>query len=256
VKRKCLLLAIAVLCAGRPAAWGKVINILFVGNSYIYVNDLPAVFAKLAASGKHEVNAATAAEAGFTLSKHLSSGRAAGIIEGQKWDYIILQEQSVVPAIQDSRLNEMYPAVRAFTDKIRAMNGVPVLFMTWGRRDGMTGIGSGDYKSMQNQLRDGYMGIAGELGIAVAPVGMAWENLLDKDNSIRLWQEDGSHPTNEGTYLAACTFYAALFRQSPEGLAFHAGISEETAKLIQITAGETVLRDPAAWNLSASKVEK
>jgi hypothetical protein len=60
---------------------------------------------------------------------------------------------------------------------------------------------------------------------------------------------DGLHPTEEGTYLTALVFYAVLFQQSPEGLPYRAGLSEETALFMQAVAAETVLADPERWNV-------
>jgi hypothetical protein len=66
---------------------------------------------------------------------------------------------------------------------------------------------------------------------------------------LDLWQEDGSHPNEKGTYLAACVFYATLYRQSPEGLGYTGSLSEDEALLLQKTAADTVLTEPLRWNL-------
>jgi hypothetical protein len=84
------------------------------------------------------------------------------------------------------------------------------------------------------------MGIAQELNIPVVPVGTAWLISRTQANSLDLWQADGSHPTQQGTYLAACAFYATLFHQSPQGLSFFAGLDQGTAQTLQSLAAETV----------------
>jgi hypothetical protein len=66
---------------------------------------------------------------------------------------------------------------------------------------------------------------------------------------IDLWQTDGSHPTQAGTYLAACVFYASVFRQSPAGLSFHGGVSDEQARSLQDEAGSRVLDMKSEWGL-------
>ena len=105
------------------------------------------------------------------------------------------------------------------------------------------------FQSMQDQLYLGYLGIARELTVPIAPVGTAWSGAVSQDAGLVLWQEDGSHPTEQGTYLAACVFYAAIFRQSPEGLKYHAGLSKETAQFLQTIAAQVVLDDPGQWYL-------
>ena len=43
-----------------------------------------------------------------------------------------------------------------------------------------------------------------------------------------------------GTYLAASTLYAALFKRSPVGLKYGAGLDDATAKHLQTVAWDTV----------------
>jgi hypothetical protein len=43
-----------------------------------------------------------------------------------------------------------------------------------------------------------------------------------------------------GTYLAAATLYAALFKKSPVGLKYGAGLDDPTTKHLQTVAWETV----------------
>ena len=90
---------------------------------------------------------------------------------------------------------------------IREAGATPVFFLTWAHRDGWPENGMDDYSSMQEAIDDGYLAIAREQNAAVAPVGYAWWALLHQDPEAALWQNDGSHPTVEGTYLAACVFY-------------------------------------------------
>ena len=103
------------------------------------------------------------------------------------------------------------------------------------------------YASMQSAIDDGYLAIAADQRVAIAPVGYAWDKLVTREASASLWQQDGSHPSEAGTYLAACVFYATIFRQSPKGLGYHGSLSAEAAGMIQSVAAETVLGDPAKW---------
>ena len=125
----------------------------------------------------------------------------------------------------------------------------PASRLTWSHRDGWPEAGLPDYQSMQFQIDRGYLGIAQELGVPVAPVGYAWLIAIGQNPQLDLWQEDGSHPTEQGTYLAACVFYAAIFRQSPAGLAYLAGLPKETAHLLQTVSADIVLSDPKQWYL-------
>ena len=235
-------------CVRGPGA-GSCLHILFIGNSYTYVNDLPDMFTQLAKAGGHRVETGVAAQPGWPLSAHAGSAETLKRLKSSKWDIVVLQEQSQVPAFERARTETMYPAGRLLVRQIEEGGATPIFFLTWARRDGLPENGLSGYETVQSRITDGYLRIAQELGVPVAPVGDAWRTARGKDPDVELWQDDGSHPTEQGTYLAACVFYATIFRQSPEGLSYLARVPKETALVLQTTVADVVLNDPKRWNL-------
>jgi hypothetical protein len=225
------------------------VRVLFLGNSYTYVNDLPGTFARLAESGGRQVETAMVANGGETLDQHAASADSQASIASRKWDFVILQEQSEVPALVASREYWMYPAARRLAASIVAGGATPMFYMTAAHRDGLPGSGLAGYEPMQLAVDDGYVAIARELGVPIAPVGYAWFVVRRQHPDISLWQDDGSHPSTAGTYLAACVFHAAIFRQSPEGLAFEDGLPPDQARILQAAAAANVLTLKAQWGL-------
>lgn len=243
--------SLALLLAALPGAAGgrepPPASVLFVGNSYTYVNDLPGTFQRLAASAGRTVVVEAVVSGGAKLFQHARSPEALARIAEGRWGYVVLQEQSQNPSLERLRTAEMYPAARTLVAQVRRAGETPIFYMTWGHRGGDRRLGFSDYASMQQAITDGYLGIARELGVAVAPVGAAWRETLAERPALNLWRDDGSHPSPAGTYLAACVLYATLFRQSPEGLAAPAGMPREDAAALQRVAARTVLREPERW---------
>ena len=228
-------------------------RVLFLGNSYTYFNDFPNIFKELSASGGYNVLADSVTKSGGSLiyfsdkesNLELTKSKVAAIFNEKlksKWDYVVLQEQSRIPAIPEERDNEMYPLVRELNEKIIKNGAQTMLFMTWGYKDGDKEYGYETYEDMQEALRIGYMGIAEELSLPVSPVGLAFLRAKQEDKNINLWVDDASHPTVEGSYLAACVFYAKIFNKSPIGLSYTAGLTKKDAKFLQKIAAETVLK--------------
>jgi hypothetical protein len=211
--------------------------VLFLGNSYTSVNDLHAVFRNIARAGGRDVETRVVANGGETLAQHAASTESIDAIRASRWQFVVLQEQSQVPAIEWARQTQMYPAVRSLSREIRAVGASPILLQTWAHRDGLTGNGVG-YAAMQAAINAGYAAIGEELGVAVAPAGRAWEAVLRTDPTIALWQSDGSHPSAAGTYLAACALYAGIFGASPVGIPDTEGLSVEIARTLQVAADQ------------------
>jgi hypothetical protein len=207
------------------------------------------MFSTLANSGNHLVETGMLAQGGWTLDEHVSDPNTTITLGSMTWDFVVLQEQSEIPAFEQSRIASMYPAARQLVNTIRAQNAKPIFFLTWAHKDGMPDYGCPDYASMQTQVTLGYRTIANQLAAPIAPVGVAWSEVLKQASSMDLWQADGSHPTINGTYLAACILYTVIFRESPVGLNHPSQVSADNAKLLQIVAAEVVLNNPAQWNL-------
>ena len=230
--------------AGAPPC----VRVLFVGNSYTYVNDLPATFADLARAGGQNVETGMIANGGETLAQHAASSETLDKIASAPWTVVVLQEQSETPATSPGR-SMMYPAARTLAQKVRSIGAAPMFFMTWAHRDGISVAGVNTYESMQLAIDAGYNGIAEELDAAVAPVGFTWFVTRRDHPDLAMWQDDGSHPTVSGTYLAACVFYAAIFRQSPEALTYLDGLPSGDAHDLQVEAASSVLENPDQWGL-------
>jgi hypothetical protein len=178
------------------------------------------------------------AQGGWTLAQHVQSSDTLNSLHAQKWTYVVLQEQSEVPSVQEWRAYSMYPAARTLVQQIRDIGSTPVFFLTWAHRDGFPDGGTNSYESMQVQINDGYYAIAAELNVPVAPVGSAWRLALTDHPELTLWQEDGSHPGEQGTYLAACVLYETIFHESAVGLGYRGNLSTEVAETLQAIASK------------------
>jgi hypothetical protein len=232
-----------------PNAPGSCKRVFFAGNSYTAVNDLPTMFADLAWSGGHRVETGVEAPGGWTLADHDKSVELDKMLSSTQWNLVVLQEQSEIPSVEGFRQATMYPAARDLVGTIRHDGARPMFFITWAHRNGWPLNGLRDYPSMQSSIDAGYLTIAREENAAVAPVGFAWRAMVEAASDPGLWQDDGSHPTTKGTYLAACVFYASIFLESPAGLTFHADLSDADASQAQLVASGTVLGDPSKWGL-------
>ena len=237
VYRIACLFVIAGLLAGCGARQqdlppGAPVRVLFVGNSYTFQNDLPGMLARLLRSGGYEAGVEMSAVGGWTLADHAASEQTLEMIGSQTWDYVVLQEQSVIPALPEERAELMVPAVGALDEQIRRAGAEPVLLMTWGRRDGLATAGFPDFAAMQAQLATGYREVGEVVGATVAPAGLAWQQALAEYAALALWAGDGSHPAEAGSYLAACVLYAVIVQRSPEGLAYRAGLAEKEAIVV------------------------
>lgn len=221
-------------------------RILFIGNSYTFMNDLPGTFAKLSESGGQPVIADISAIANNTLAKHSKDKKTVDKIKNGKWDYVVLQEHSLGTVIDTFRTNYTYPAIGYLDSLIKTKKAKTLLYMTWGRKRGgiqiMDSLSTKQYKDyfeMQKDLEKAYRDLGKEFSATVIPAGLAWQNVIKRYYFADLWNPDESHPNIEGTYLNACVFYATIFGKSPVGLKYTAGLDKSYAQFLQETAYST-----------------
>ena len=203
---------------------------LFVGNSYTYVNDLPKMVAALAKAGNQrplEYDRQTSGE--WTFEKHVKDGKAVKKMAAKTWDYVVLQEQSLRPIQEPALMAEFGKRLSAEAQKHGAKT---LLYLTWAREN---------TPDTQPALTKAYRELAKDTKAAVAPVGEAWRAVLKADPAAGLHAADKSHPTKKGTYLSACVFYATLYGKSPEGLSGAAAdLSDADARKLQVAAWRAV----------------
>lgn len=233
-------------------------KILFIGNSYVYTNNLPQVLYNLALANGDSIIYDSSVPGGYTFQLHTTNATTLSKISAQDWDYVILQEQSQMPSFPPSQVQtETYPYAQQLNDLILANDSCTetLFFMTWGRKYGDASNCANypplcTFEGMQARLRQSYVEMADNNQALVAPVGEAFKYARMADSTINLYSPDNSHPSLAGTYLAACTFYATLFETSPIGIAYNAGLTGPQAAFLQQIAYQTVFDSLAVWNIN------
>lgn len=227
-------------------------KVLFLGNSYTYVNDLPQIVSQLAVSTGDVLIYDSNLPGGFTLLDHSTSIISQNKIISNDWDYIVLQEQSQTPAfIVPSAFMDGFSNLNTFISQNKPCAQI-TSYMTWGHENGdtqncATNPAVCTYSGMQNVLSERYMEFSNLFESEVTPVGVVWKYVKENYPSINLYQSDGSHPSLAGSYLAACCFYTSIFRKDPTLISSNYGLDASTASIIRNAAKSIVYDQMLTW---------
>ncbi|MCD7763975.1 MAG: SGNH/GDSL hydrolase family protein [Lachnospiraceae bacterium] len=185
-------------------------RILMLGNSYIFTNDMPKMLAEL--TGAEVVHHT---RGGARLSEHLNpktemGARTLKALVEEHWDYVVLQEMSNAPVTTRERF---LATAAALCDKIYAVGATPVFYITWAyQKGGLQLERSGlDYDEMYHGLQDAYRTAASNGNALIADVGTVFYEKSPKEN---LYADDGSHPNEAGSRLAAETIASVILADS------------------------------------------
>ncbi len=187
----------------------KSVSVLFIGNSLSF--GLPKELEKLAREKGVNIHAALQAHSGWNLARHARDAETLQILRGRPWDIVVLQEQSRIPSQRIKRHTHMVPSVMQLAREARVSGAMPVLYQTWGYRDGDERRFNDDFFAMNQRLRQGCQASARIEALPVVPVGDAWESEMAKGRGARLFMPDGLHPSRDGVRLNAHVFYETFF---------------------------------------------
>lgn len=217
-------------------------RILFVGNSFTYVHDLPHQLKHISESLGKSIEVANVTISGSYLLRTSTLAHTNHLLK-QDWDYIVLQDFSLIPTLRSARTRYLLPALKLFGD--RKKKAKVVMYMTWGYQNGLErqcpygghyNIGMslaeisgcktskqyqekvGSYPCMQYSLARGALSMLGQGADIVAPCGLAWQGAT---GSIEVPQEckrliDDEYDSPLPVTLGALNATGALLRTNPQ----------------------------------------
>jgi HEAT repeat protein len=199
----------------RAKAKAKELDVLFIGNSQIYFNDLPRTveaLAESAADDRPRIRADRFVSGGASLERLWNAGEGKGTARAKilekKWDFVIVQE---IFNVKPDGFNKYAPLFHELIEKNGART---VLFCT---ASVSTMVPKGFH-----ELHDMHIAMGKKLQVPVAAGGKAWlsywGDMPTAEERLALYDPDKAHPGKKGSYLYACTLYAALTGRSPVGL--------------------------------------
>ena len=242
-----LSILLGIICKGQDTT-----KVLFIGNSFMSVNDLPTLFRQLAeGSGEHVVVASRipgGASVGDTIQgtfAHMYNPDVYSLIKADDWDYLFLQDRQSRFAMSrgifpgDSKVIEGHIKIR---DSLLFYH--PCAHMAWfagfGPKNGYppyspTGVG------LIDSIYQNYKYLEDSIGQVIVPIGPAYLRIIAGYPSIDLWSPVEEHPSLKGSLLIASVLYATVFKNSPIASSFNPGIPYAEDSIIKTTGYKTTI---------------
>ncbi len=213
-------------------------QVLFIGNSFTYFNDMPYTFLNMMKTVDPHTRVEALAYGGYTLSQYADEttevGRLAiSKIVSYEWDYVVLQEQSLLPCQNPDAFLE---AVTKLCGIISQIGANVILYQTWAYEAGSDKLASTgmSYEEMADKLKTAYQAAAEATEAIVAPVGELFSHITHSDHITHLInQNDNYHPSTSGSYLAACVIFKIITGKSTIGLPSPSNVSLYNLSVVQ-----------------------
>ena len=246
-----------MMSAAEPAATsreGEPKKILMIGNSLTYTWDIPAILEKFAEETGRELEVTAHVGGGKDLLWHSTTPLKSGLtapaaIAAGDFDLVILQEYSNILMKPEGResFSKMVPQ---YLEAIKAKQADAMLYMAHPTRKEI------DQAGIQ-PIIDAYSAESDAHNLVCAPAALAFVRSNEKHPELALIDQQtdrkyaqnkaATHQSPFGSYLAACTLYAAIYKESPVGLKFHAAFDRRTE--IPFEAADALAAQEIAWEI-------
>ena len=231
-----------------PTVSTEIKSLLWVGNSFFYYNNSMHghVGQLLGAAGVRGLRSSSATISGsgidwHDLEAHLKPGSRVASYSfvgdnevkfntfDKAFDGVMMMDCSQCP-IHPQLQGIFYEYAAKHSATARKHGAAPILFMSWAYQD---------KPAMTQQLAAEYIKAGKANNALVVPAGLAFANSIAKRPELNLYVPDKRHPSLMGTYLAACTVAASVYKTNPVGLKYTAGLPADVAAHLQAVAWET-----------------
>lgn len=236
------------------------LNILFLGNSLMYYNDMPELFAQLATTLGKQVHVESVTKGSATISDFTDErtevgSKALPLLKNNKWDYVIIEPSRRISPYENTVKDAELASAKKIQELAKAAGGDVLLYSVWGNNNGtvieykaitptnMPEVASHlmGRKSHTKFMHEVNLEFAAALGgVKVALAGYAFENCIAKYPDINLYHSDERHPSLIGSYLAAAVIYATIYGENVANIPY-ASSAAPAKGIIEDVANETVL---------------
>lgn len=202
---KILVLLIIVYSCGSssqdddPVA-SDAIQILFLGNSLTYFNDLPSLVVRKAKDLGVNVKTEAIAFPNYALEDHWNDGEVQKQLNSGKFKYLVIQQG---PSSQAYGRETLFEYGAKLKQLCKQNDAELVYFMVWPSQT--------YYYTFDGVIKN-HRDAAMENDALLCPVGEVWKAYFDDTEDFSYYGPDGFHPSQKGSEVAAEVIVETLFK--------------------------------------------
>ncbi|WP_395718323.1 hypothetical protein [Prosthecobacter sp.] len=230
LRRRLMISGLAALGMRLPAADAGTphVRILFLGNSYMATNGLPAIVGEILLSSKMLApHIASYLLVNYNLAQHAADSNGETLLrrgadDGKPWDVVVVQEQSLISALaavepeaqefMNGGLLKLVTLAREVNPKVLVVD-----LQVWAMQESLwkkkspqalaTGASAAEAHGRIRRANANAVKAVLEkspgANILVSPVGDFWRLVEDIHPAMPLYADDGTHPDILGSMLSA-----------------------------------------------------
>lgn len=174
-------------------------NILYVGNSLTYSNDLPSMVESIARKLGKSIRTECICLPNYGLEDHWKDGIVQSKINSGTYDYVVFQQG---PSSQSYGRSSLIEYGGLISNLAVSKEAKPVYFMVWPSAD--------FYSTIEGVIKN-YRDAAIQNNAMLINGGEIWKRFNDIKNSFMVYSKDRFHPSIAGSFLMALAHIKTIF---------------------------------------------
>lgn len=173
-------------------------NILFIGNSLTYSNNLPAMVKAIGKEMGRNIKTTCLCYPNYGLEDHWTDGKLQKLLNKEKFNFVVFQQG---PSSQAYGRESLIAYGGSISQLAKKHGAQPAYFMVWPSLQ--------YYQTFEGVIKN-YRAAAIENEALLIPFGAHWQAYRQTTNTINLYGNDGFHPSKAGSFFAALFVYHEL----------------------------------------------
>jgi len=225
-------------------------NILFIGNSITYFNNMPQTVAALSEALGDTLQVTMYAPGGTGFLNHVVDPAVYQHFRTGNWDYVVLQPGSNESPAYSEPLSSTIARGKQLRDSIHTYSPCAQVILyeiSYGIANN-TPQALTSYTNTQALIRNNLMILADSMKTYLAPAGETVRNAFFDRQSLFLWNGYGDiHPDPYGSYAIASAIAGTICKKSVYGLRVYIGLDSAKCTYLQHKADSVVWNGRADW---------
>lgn len=177
-------------------------QILFVGNSLTYSNDLPKLVEKIGKKKDTPIKTHMLAYPNYALEDHWNDGEVQKLLASGRFAYVVVQQG---PSSQADGRAILLDYGERMKTLCTMHNAQLAFYMVWPAKV--------NYHMFEGVIKN-YSDAALHTNSILCPVGKVWKEHMDATQDFSYYSADLFHPSEAGSNVAAQIIYNSLFIES------------------------------------------
>ncbi len=245
------ILLVSLIASNKLISLNDSLNVLFIGNSITYFNNMPYMFKDIANNMGEKVAVSVYAPGGTGFINHVNDANVYALFRNTKWDKVVLQPGSNESPGLSYPVNTTINNGRKLIDSIYKYSPCAKVFIYQIPYGVQSATSYGIYNTVQTMIKDSVQKMADVLKLQIIPAGQCVKTYYSTNQNLELHNAyNDIHPNVNGSFMIASAVYNTLFQSKISNCTYYSSLTQSKAQAYFRITDSIVLNYKNTWRIN------